>query len=46
MKQATVCVRYRGKKLEDQRQALLLLTAFSIGNSLKNGCPFPLCERS
>lgn len=30
-----VCVKYRGKKLEDQRQGLLLLTAFLIGDSLK-----------
>ncbi|RGS89498.1 hypothetical protein DWX69_07800 [Thomasclavelia ramosa] len=28
--------------LEDQRQALLLLTAyFSLRDSLKQGCPFP-----
>ena len=29
-------------ELADQRQEMLLLTAFSIKDSLKNGCPFPL----
>ena len=29
-------------ELADQRQARSLLTAFSIKDSLKNGCPFPL----
>ena len=40
MKQVTVCARYRGKKLEDQRQELLLLTAFLIGDSLKTAVLF------
>lgn len=29
-------------ELADQRQEMLLLTAFSIKDSLKKGCPFPL----
>ena len=29
-------------ELADQRQARSLLTAFSIKDSLKNDCPFPL----
>ena len=29
-------------ELADQRQEVLLLTAFSIKDSLKYGCPFPL----
>lgn len=44
LKQDTVCVRYRGRKLEDQRRVLLLLTAFLIGDS-EISVPFCL-ERS
>ena len=53
MKQNMVCAKYRGKKLEDQRQALLLLTAFLIRDSLKTAVLFyyakshkeiPLCR--
>ncbi|WP_204245294.1 hypothetical protein [Erysipelatoclostridium sp. An15] len=29
-------------ELADQRQIKSLLSAFSIKDSLKNGCPFPL----
>ena len=37
-----VCVKSKDKMLEDQRQALLLLTAyFSLRDSLKYVCPFP-----
>ena len=39
MKRAVGYAKYH-TRLADQRQAVSLLTAFSIGDSLKYGCPF------